>query len=313
MKPRSDAVRLRPAIERLRVKHLRLLELLVAAGTVRKAAEQLNVSQPAVSEMLKELESAFGGSLFERTRGGVAPNQRAEILLRRLRPVLGELESAQAELLSSQPALRIGTNLQFLTHLLPKALARVRSANPGLVFVVREGATSALLEGLFGGELDCIIGRLPSGTPRAAELAFWPLYGGELCLVVGRAHPLARRKRVTLHDLAAEGWALGGTAGAARRIVDQAFMAAGLRPPVPVLECRPQFANLAFAASMQLVTVATRSDALVAQRDGTVAILPVELPVEHAPVAFICRDDARGDIWLTRLREAVSAEAGQVA
>jgi DNA-binding transcriptional LysR family regulator len=303
---------MRPAIERLRIRHLRLLELLIEVGTVRKAAEQLKVSQPAVSEMLKELESAFGGPLFARTRGGVEPNQRAEILLRRLRAMLGELRAAQAEMLSSRATLRIGANLQFLTHLLPTALAQLRAGHSELLFMVREGSTNALVDELLGGELDCIIGRLTSGTPRADELALWPLYDGELCLVTGRTHPLARRKRVTLQDLAQEGWALGGTAGAARRIVEQMFIAAGLRPPVPVLECRPQFANLAFAASMQLVTVATRSDAVVAQRAGAISILPVELPVEHNPVAFICRNDAREDTWLTRLRVAVTLAAGRV-
>lgn len=304
--------RMRPAIERLRIRHLRLLELLIQTGTVRKAAEQLHVSQPAVSEMLKELESAFGGPLFVRTRGGVKPNQRAGILARRLRAMLGELQAAQGEMLSSRATLRIGANLQFLTHLLPTALAQLRSAYPDLVFVVREGSTNALVDDLLGGELDCIIGRLSSGTPRADELALWPLYGGELCVVAGRTHPLARRKRLTLQDLAQEGWALGGNAGAARRIVEQTFIAAGLRAPTPVLECRPQFANLAFAASMRLVTVATRSDALVAQRAGTISILPIELP-EYSPVAFMCRSGARENAWLTRLREALTLAAGHVA
>lgn len=108
--------RIRPAIDRLRIKHLRLLELLVELGTVRKAAEHLHVSQSAVSQMLKELEAAFGGPLFARTRGGVEANERSRTLLRRLRPMLGELRAAQNEMLTSaQAVLRIGANLQFLT------------------------------------------------------------------------------------------------------------------------------------------------------------------------------------------------------
>jgi DNA-binding MarR family transcriptional regulator len=58
----------RSAINRLRLNHLRLLELLVEHGTVRRAAEELDLSQPAVSQMLKDLELAFGGALFSRTR-----------------------------------------------------------------------------------------------------------------------------------------------------------------------------------------------------------------------------------------------------
>jgi DNA-binding transcriptional LysR family regulator len=305
--------RMRPAIERLRIKHLRLLELLVELGSVRKAAERLHVSQPAVSQMLKELEAAFGGPLFTRTRGGVEPNLRVSNLLRRVQPALGELRAAQGEMLtSSTTLLRIGANLQFLTQLLPHALERLRAGYPDLRFVLREGPTNALVESLLAGDLDCTIGRLSSNMPRAADLQFWPLSGGELCLVVGRSHPLAKRKRLALEDLATQAWALGGMTGEARRIVDQLFMRAGLRPPEPVLECRPQFANIAFVATMQLVTVATRSDALAAQHAGTVHILPIELPVESAPVAFICRKASAGDVWLARLREAVSLAPGRI-
>lgn len=79
-----------------------------------------------------------------------------------------------------------------------------------------------------------------------------------------------------------------------------------------MLECRPQFANLAFVAKMRLVTVATRSDALAAHEAGTIHILPIELPVESAPVAFICRKASADDVWVRRAREAVSLAAGQV-
>lgn len=308
--------RMRPAVERLRIKHLRLLELLVELGTVRKTAEHLHISQSAVSQMLKELESAFGGTLFARTRRGVEANQRTATLLRRLRPVLGELRVAQSEMLTSTKAvLRIGANLQLLSHLLPHALESLRSSHPDLRFVLREGPTNTLIDALLAGDLDCTIGRLSMNARHAAvlaELRFWPLYGGELCLVVGRSHPLARRKRLTLQDLAGEAWALGGTTGQARTLLDQLFINAKLPPPQPVLECRPQFANLAFVAKMRLVTVATRSDALAAQEAGTIHILPIELPVESAPVAFICRKVSDDDVWITRAREAVNLAAGRI-
>jgi DNA-binding transcriptional LysR family regulator len=306
--------RMRQSVERLRIKHLRLLELLVEVGTVRKAAERLNVSQSAVSQMLKELEDAFGGPLFTRTRSGVEANDRVAMLMRRLRPVLGEIGAAQDEMLApAQAVLRIGANLQFLTRLLPHALESLRSTYPDLRFVLSEGPTNTLIDALLAGDIDCTIGRLSANTPRAAELRLWPLYGGELCLVVGSSHPLARRKRLTLQDLAGEAWALGGRTGQARTILDQLFVRADLPPPRPVLECRPQFANLAFVAKMQLVTIATRDEALVAQEAGTIHILPIELPVESAPVAFICRKASADDVWLARTREALSlAKKGRI-
>lgn len=304
------------SIGQLRIKHFHLLELLVEFGTARKVAEHLHVSQPAVSQMLKDLESAFGCDLFDRRKSGVSINQRAAALLRRTRPMLGELRAARSEMLAEVHAiLRIGANLQLISNLLPAALESLRTDYPNLRFVIREGPTNTLLDALLDGELDCTIGRLPERARSATALAnlqFLPLYGGELCLVVGHSHPLARRKRLELKDLAEAAWALGGASGQARKLLDQLFLSAGLQPPDPVLECRPHFANLTLVAKMKLVTIATYHDAYAAQQAGTIHILPIKLPVESAPIAFINRKASNNDIWLKRAREAISNAAERI-
>ena len=307
---------LRPAVEHLRIRHLRLLELLVQHGTVRKAAERLHASQPAASQMLAELESAFGGPLFTRSRRGVQETARLSVLLRRIKIVLGELEAASGELTtSSHPVIRIGANLQFLTQLLPAALARFRDGNPDARFLLQEGPSESLIDALIEGSLDCAIARLSTrslDSKREKELQFWPLDGGQLCLVVGRSHPLAKRKRIALEDLVGEQWALGVRNGQGREIIDRFFLDAGLRPPRPMIECRPQFANLAFAAKMHLVTVATRADALPAQEAGWLHVLPIDISLKLAPIAFVCRRAGANDKWLVQLREAVSAAARSI-
>jgi DNA-binding transcriptional LysR family regulator len=308
---------LRSAVEHLRLRHLRLLEMLVEHGTVRKAAERLPASQPVASQMLAELESAFGGPLFTRTRSGVQPTDRLAVLLRRIKIVLGELEAASGELAASgQPVIRIGANLQFLTQLLPAALARMRNANPEVRFLLQEGPSDSLIEALSEGSLDCAIARLSTRSLRDSksekELQFWPLDAGQLCLVVSRSHPLAKRKQIALEDLADEHWALGVRNGQGREIIDRIFLDAGLRPPQPTIECRPQFANLAFAAKMPLVTVATRADALSAQEAGLLHILPIDISQKLAPIAFVCRKAAANDRWLVQLRDAVSDAARHI-
>jgi DNA-binding transcriptional LysR family regulator len=163
---------------------------------------------------------------------------------------------------------------------------------------------------LIEGRLDCVIARLSTQSLRDSkyekELQFWPLDGGQLCLVVRPSHPLAKRRRISIEDLAGEQWALGVGKGQGREIVDRVFLDAGLRPPQPTIECRPQFANLAFAAKMRLVTVATRADALAGQEAGLLHILPIDISLKLAPIAFVCRKAAANDKWLVQLREAVS-------
>jgi DNA-binding transcriptional LysR family regulator len=305
---------LRSTIEHLRLKHFRLLVLLVEHGTVRQAAKMINVSQPVASQMLAEAEFAFGGTLFTRTRGGVKATPRLEVLLRRVRFILGELEVANRELATpGQVSIRIGASLQFLTQLLPSALARLHSSNPEIHFLVREGSGDSLIQEVIQGKLDCAIARLSTLTLRDSkndsDLQFWPLYGGKLCLVVNKSHPLSKRKRVNIHDLANEQWALGISEGQGREIIDRVFIDAGLRPPRPVIECRPQYANLAFIAKLPLVAVATHADAIAGQQAGLLHILPIDISQKIAPVAFVCRKSTANDNWLMLLRGAVTMAA----
>jgi DNA-binding transcriptional LysR family regulator len=108
--------------------------------------------------MLKDLELAFGGALFSRTRKGVLPNLRLQALLRRMSVVLGKLEAVQVELCGpAKPTIRIGGNLQFLTQHVPSALARVWVKHPELRFVLREGSNRIVIDALLSGDLDCVI------------------------------------------------------------------------------------------------------------------------------------------------------------
>jgi DNA-binding transcriptional LysR family regulator len=305
----GSASSLRRVLPRLRLIHLHLLEILVQHGTVRKAAEELNLSQPAVSQMLKDLESAFGGTLFTRTRKGVVPNERLRALLRRVQVVLGELDAVQSELRTvPRPTIRLGANLQFLTQHVPTALARVSSNHPDLRFILREGSTRVAIDSLLRGELDCVIGPTRSLSPtKLRELRFWPLYQSDLCLVVNPSHALARRKRVSISDLAGEPWVLGAEGGQARDVLEQAFVRAGLHPPEPVVECRPHFLNMHFVNKMPCVTVASRADAVAAEKAGTVCILPVPIALDYGPIALICRKTSSEDTWLTRFRDEAVA------
>ncbi|MGZ5174150.1 MAG: LysR family transcriptional regulator [Burkholderiales bacterium] len=294
---------------RLRLNHLHLLQVLVERGTIRKAAEHLNLSQPVVSQMLKDLESAFGGALFTRTRKGVVPSARLEPLLRRVQVMLGEFDAAQSEPSAlPRPTIRIGANLQFLTQHVPSALARVLSAHPELRFILCEGTTRELIDSLLTGKLDCVLGPTRSLSPaQLMALQFWPLYQSDLCLVVNPSHRLARRKHVSIRDLASEQWVLGAHGGQARDVVDQAFARAGLHPPEPVVECRPHFLNMHFVSQMSSVTVAGRADAIEAEKAGMIRILPLQTPLDYGAISLIARKGSSEDRWLARFREEAIA------
>lgn len=309
---------LSPAIEKLKLKHLRLLALLAETGTLRKTAERLHLSQPAVSQALKEIESAFGGALFVRNRRGVVPNERLRLLMRRAGIALGEIQSAEQELKQHPdpaPVLRIGANLHLLTYLLPEVIRDMRAANPALRFDLREGSTSLLLRSLGDGELDCIAGRLLpdfSHLPTTRGIAFWPISRGELCVVVNHSHPLAGKRRVTLRDLSGQNWAATQIGGQSRFALDEAFLRAGLPAPTPVIECRPFHVNVAIALRSPLVTVAMRLEAHEMQKKGLLRILPLDLKLEATPIAFYCRTGNSTDTFIRDIRDTIMRVGRQI-
>ena len=72
----------RTAFDQLRIRRLRLLDLLVQHGSVRRAAAEMKISQSVASQMLADIEAAFGSSLFTRTRGGIKATDRLPTLSR---------------------------------------------------------------------------------------------------------------------------------------------------------------------------------------------------------------------------------------
>src|SRR5688500_10622047 len=83
---------------RIRLRDLETLATVVQAGSMRKAAQLLHLSQPAISRSIRDLEEAIGCELLQRGRGGVEPTPSGEALVRRGRSVFDELQGALREL-----------------------------------------------------------------------------------------------------------------------------------------------------------------------------------------------------------------------
>src|SRR5262245_23401980 len=192
----------------------RHLQLLVALDEIRnlgKVAASINVTQPAVSKALAELERGLGLKLFERTARGVYPTAYGECMIRHARAMLSELGQARDELRGlvsgSAGTIRIGVLATAALELLPRSLALFKRERPSMTVQVREGTVEALLPELLLGNLDLIVGRLPSG--RALQgLGEKTLMEEGVSLVAAPDHPLNGRKRLRWSDLAPYPWVL---------------------------------------------------------------------------------------------------------
>ena len=126
-----------------------------------RAAGELRVAQPSVSQQIRKLEGELGAPLFHRTRRGAELTEAGRLLLPRARAVLEELAAARAEVQAlsalERGTLRVGAPPSVGTHLFPPALARFKERYPGIALVFREGGSLSLVQRLVEGELDLAV------------------------------------------------------------------------------------------------------------------------------------------------------------
>src|SRR5439155_15357259 len=126
-----------------------------------RAAEELNVAQPSVSQQIRKLEHELGTPLFHRMNRHIALTEAGETFLPHARAVLQRLEEARVEVqeLSGmrKGTLAVGAPPSVGTHLLPRALAHFSQSHPGITLAFREAGSRTLLTLLEEGELDLAI------------------------------------------------------------------------------------------------------------------------------------------------------------
>ena len=148
---------------------LRTFQAVVETGSFASAAEQLGCTQPAVSLQVKRLETLFGQTLVERARPARATEQGQTVLgyarrmLRLNDELLGRFDNGRQGIV-----LRVGIPNDFSVAMLPTALSRFAAAEPGVILDLNSDLSSALLEGLRGGQYDLVVGMT---TERISDLA----------------------------------------------------------------------------------------------------------------------------------------------
>ena len=271
-------------------RHLRLLVALDEIRHLGKAAASINVSQPAVSKTLAELERGLDLKLFERTARGVYPTAYGECLIRHARAMLSELAQTRDELRGlasgSSGNVRIGALATAAVDLLPRALAAFKAERPGMFVLVREGTVETLLPELWLGNLDFIVGRLPEGGA-AQGLGEKSLMEEGVSLVAGRHHPLTRRRRVRWSDLALYPWVLPPVNTLLREPLERAFEDHGLALPANRIETLSVHVIRAYLHYTNAIAALATDVSRFYEALELLSILPLEMPKLVRPVGMI--------------------------
>ncbi len=206
-----------------------------------RAAQELGVTQPALSAALRKLEDEIGTELFHRTGHGVEETEAGRVFIEHAKATIRAAEQAREAVRAlvglETGSIKVGAGATATGYLLPRAIQAVRDEYPGLRFSIREAGSSAVAQGVVSGELDLGIVTLPVEHPRGEELMVVHEIADELLMIVPSGHRLDGRKTFRWADLEGEAVIAFEAGSAVRGILDGAALAHGVTLEV-VMELR---------------------------------------------------------------------------
>ena len=213
---------------------LRQFEVFLAvarAKSFRRAAEGLHLSQPALSQHVRELEAHLGARLLDRSGRAVHLTDAGRALeehATRLFQTLTEARQAIADVQGlQQGSLIIGASTTPGIYVLPGVLGVFRQRYPGIDVTMRLGNSEQIESLVRAGQLDLgLIGDQGRSGPDEEWLA--ASLADELVLVVGSTHPWARRRDIRPEELASQPLLLRETGSATRQVTERALAGAGV-------------------------------------------------------------------------------------
>lgn len=293
LEPKGNFERL---AQRLSYRQLRVLVALSDFQVEPLAAAHLNLTQPAISSNLRDLERQLGIAVFLRTQQGMRPTQCGALLTHHAKVALRELCLISQDLHAWQDKGRgqlvIGALPMSSSLLVPRALDRLTREMPGVKATLIDGTYESLLTALRNGEIDILVGALRE-NPGYPEITQTALYEDRLAVVARHDHPLARRDDLTLKDLRNAQWIAPRQGTPARNCFEKEFHDAGLEAPEIGIEA----GNLIIIRSLLLdsdrITLISPHQVHFEVHGGQLTLLPVPLKGSQREIGMLIRNDSK--------------------
>jgi DNA-binding transcriptional LysR family regulator len=275
---------------RLRLRDLHIFFAVVQHGSMAKAASELGMAQPSVSEAIASLEDAVGVKLLDRSRRGVEATMFGLALLKRGRAAFDELGQAvrDIEFLADPTAgeIRIACPEALSAGLLPAIIAAMSRKHPHIVFRLVDDTIAADFRELRARNVDLALVRLVKPL-QDDELEAETLFEDHTHVVAGATHPLARRRKIELSELLHERWIAIPSDGLPDSFLSEAFRKAGLEIPSPAVVTYSQHVRYHLLTSGPYVTSLPDSALRFNAAHFALKRLPVALQVNPRPVAIV--------------------------
>lgn len=280
---------------------LTVFDAVLAEGSISRAAERLDLSQPAVSNALARLRKATGDRLFVRLAGGMAPTPYAERIAGPIRQALTSIRNSLSESQGFDPATSERSFAVYVTDLgevyfLPTLLARLSAIAPGVRIRTLPMPTEAAQEALKSGEVDLAIGNLPDFRAGFYQQRLFP---DHYVCAVRRNHPQIGQ-RLTARQFAAASHAIAMPAGTGHGVILRTLMEHGLEDRI-VLQVQNFLVLPNIVATTDLLAIVPHSVGSQLSRYNDIKLLPVPIPIPPFDIKQCWHErfhDDAGNRWL---------------
>ncbi|GIV77761.1 MAG: LysR family transcriptional regulator [Litorilinea sp.] len=292
----------------MELRQLRYFLTVAEEGHFTRAAEKLYISQPALSQQIRQLEEEVGMALFERLPRAIRLTTAGATLAVHARRILQAVEEAQTALAElaglARGSLRIGVVQTVNAYWMPQLVARFTRQYPAIELHVDELPADDIEAGLLDGTLHVGIGFVP---PTSRDIQTESLFTEELVLIVAQEHPLAAQAEVPVQEVAQFPLILLPRSFCTRRLWEASAAQAGVSPKV-LIEMNTIGTIL---AAVRQTNGATVLPALALAGDGQPGLTAVRLvaPTPRRTVGLMWRRRGCRDVAARAFAEIVRQES----
>ena len=277
-------------------RHVLMLLTVSRIGSINRAAQLLNISQPALSNIIKMLEAKAGGQLLNRTRSGVYTTELGELLVGHAASLEAELRrtnlAVEAAGHTAVETLSIGTTLIGKTRIVPHAINLFLQGNPNNRVRVSDESEAELRSKLLTGDLDLVVGPMAPETTEL-EIEETLLFQADSVTVTSSTNPILKRSGLNLQDLADAEWILPIAGNPVRFRFDQEFRRIGIEPPSASIECGSYAMIRALMKERHRVAILAREVCLSEIESGEFRVIDVGLEIPRRQMGILTRSGAK--------------------
>ena len=274
---------------RLKLRDLDILMALIDSGSMGKAAKRLNISQPAVSKAIVELEDALGVPLVDRSSRGVEPTPYGLALQKRGISIFNDLRQGVQDIDflmdPTKGEIRLGTTEPVMSAIAAPIIDSLSRKYSQMNFHVVSGDTASLYRDVANRSIELAICRMIGRLPDEAEAEV--LFRDSVAIMTAASNPLTRRRNLTLSDLLHEPWLLFPYESFFGSMIGEIFRSNGVDPPRLTVSTLSVHAQNEFLVTGRFLTVLPSFVLKIPGGYTPLKAVPVALANPPAPIGLI--------------------------